>query len=184
MNPSMIDRGIREAERTMGTSADFDAIYDAEFANVLRFTTARLGRGEGEEVTADVFHAAALAFADGQSDRVTGAWLMTVARNKVVDRWRREERRRSRAHLIWSRDDAIEPFPDHWSRAATRRSVLDVLERLPKRYRSLLVAHYVDEMSVPDIADATGGSVRSIESALARARRAFRSEYRRQEASA
>jgi RNA polymerase sigma-70 factor (ECF subfamily) len=110
---------------------------------------------------------------------------MAVARNKVIDRWRREERRRARAHLVWSRErDEVDPFPDHWSRDATRRTVLDVLDRLPGRYRSLLVAHYVDEMTVPDIADATGGSVRSIESALARARRAFRDEFRRQEASA
>jgi RNA polymerase sigma-70 factor (ECF subfamily) len=176
----MTDRGMREAERAMGTFDAFDAVYDAEFAHVHRYTTSRLGRNDGEEVTADVFHAAALAFADGRGHQVTGAWLMTVARNKVIDRWRREERRRSRAHLIWTSErDAVDAFPDHWSSAATRRSVLDALDRLPRRYRTLLIAHYVDEMSVAEIVATVGGSVRSVESALARARRAFRATYRR-----
>ena len=163
----------------MGTSDAFDAIYDAEFDSIHRFTTSRLGRSDGEEVTADVFHAAALAFADGRGHQVTGAWLMAVARNKVIDRWRRSERRRARAHLIWiSERDAVDPFPDHWSSAATRRDVLAALDVLPRRYRTLLIAHYVEEMTVAEIVDALGGSVRSIESALARARRAFRAAYR------
>lgn len=182
MNPPMTDAGIRETDLAMDMSAAFDAVYDAEFANVYRFATNRLGKEDGEDVTADVFHAAALAFADGHGERVTGAWLMTVTRNKVIDQWRRQERRRARAHLIWTREaDAIDAFPDYWSRSATRRSVLDALDRLPQRARVLLIARYVDEMSVPDIAHEMGASIRSVESALARARRAFRAAYDRLE---
>jgi RNA polymerase sigma-70 factor (ECF subfamily) len=182
MNPSMKDVGMREADSAMDTTATFDAIYDAEFTNVYRFATNRLGRDDGEEVTADVFHAAALAFADGHGERVTGAWLTAVARNKVIDRWRRHERRRARAHLVWTREaDAIDASTDHWSRSVTRRSVLDALDELPEHARCLLIFRYVDEMSVPDIAEATGASIRSVESALARARRAFRAAYDRLE---
>lgn len=159
----------------------FEELYRAEFDHVYRYATTRLGRSDGEEVTADVFHAAAIAFADGDGDTITGAWLMAVTKNKVVDRWRRAERRRARAHLTWSRNDTVEPFPDHWSRAATRVHVIEALDQIPDNYRAVLLARHVDEMSVLEVADLLGISVRAAESVLARARRAFRRAYRRLE---
>lgn len=184
MNHLMTHRGTCQTGPAMDRRRPgFDELFDAEFDNIFRYTSARLGRSDGEEVTADVFHAAARAFVDGKGDQVTGAWLMAVAKNKVIDRWRREERRRARAHLVWpTESDAVDPFPDHVQQAATRRTVIDVLEALSRRYRTLLIAHYVDEMSVPRIAELTGQSNRAVESALARARREFRHEFHAQEA--
>ncbi len=166
-----------ERARTNSPIAAFDALYEAEFGSVYRYARARLGQSDGEEVTAEVFHAAALSFADGHSATVTPAWLMAVTRNKVIDRWRRAERRKAKRHLVWTREDDAVEFPAHWTESGIRQSVLAALDRMKPRHRTLLILHHVDGMSVPEIADALDDSTRSIESALARARTSFRRHY-------
>lgn len=161
----------------MPDSAAFDELYDAEFGTVHRYATVRLGRSEGEEVTSEVFHAAALAFADGHPDTVTPAWLMAVTRNKVIDRWRKAERRKAKRHLVWTREEDAVEFPHDWTRHPTRDAVLAALDQMTPRHRTLLVLHHVDGMSVPEIAASLEESRRSVESAIARARSSFRRHY-------
>lgn len=176
MNPAMLEsRMDADPRRTRPDTVAFDALYEAEFGSVFRYARARLGRSDGEEVTSEVFHAAALAFSDGNGARVTPAWLMAVTRNKVIDRWRRAERRKAKHHLVWTREEA--EFPDHWTQSATRDAVLAALDRMKPRHRTLLILHHVDGMSVPDIAAALGESTRSVESAVRRARASFRRHY-------
>lgn len=171
--------------RVAGSTRSADALerlYRQNVRVVYAYATARLGRSGGEDVTGEVFHAAAVAFADGRSAQVTPAWLMTVARNKVIDRWRRAERRMARAHLLDAADDPPDPLAltlDH----ERRDRVLDALSALNRRHRMLLVLHYLETMSTPDIAAALGTTQASIESALARARARFRKEYERGSAS-
>jgi RNA polymerase sigma-70 factor (ECF subfamily) len=178
MKPVMLDQRMgAKIERKQSSNASFDALYDAEFGSVYRYARARVGHSDGEEVTAEVFHAAALAHADGQGSTVTPAWLMAVTRNKVIDRWRRAERHKAKRHLVWPREkDAVE-FPEHWTQSGTREAVLGALDQMKTRHRTLLILHHVDGMSVPEIASALDESTRSVESALARARSSFRRNY-------
>lgn len=157
---------------------EFERIYDDHVETVLRFATKRLGKSLGEEVTAEVFHAAVIAFQSGQARNVTPAWLMAVARNKVVDQWRKAERRKAKSHLLRG---AVVEFPDRWSDASNRDAVRAALGELPPAQRALLILRHVDGMSVPELARASGKSVRATESSLARARKAFRKHYQRME---
>lgn len=158
--------------------ARFEAVFRANVHDVHRYATSRLGAAEGEDVTADVFHAAAVAFSDGRESQVTPAWLMAVTRNKVIDRWRKAERRNALAHFVRPRKDDMVTFPDDWAARPDREAVLAALDQLNPRHRSLLVLHYVDGMPAREIADVLGTSVSAVESRLARARRAFRTHYR------
>lgn len=179
MNPVMLNRCMDiESEETRSRTVAFDALYEAEFGSVFRYARARLGRSDGEDVTAEVFHAAALAFADGHASTVTPAWLMAVTRNKVIDRWRRAERRKAKRHLVWARDEEAVEIPDQLTRAATRDAVLAALDQLKPRHRTLLILHHVDGMPVPEIAAALDESTRAVESAIRRARESFRRHYR------
>lgn len=178
MKPVMLDERMgANRERKRSPTASFDALYDAEFGSVFRYATARLGRSDGEDVTAEVFHAAALAYADGRESAVTPAWLMAVSRNKVIDQWRRAERHKAKRHLAWAREEDAVEFPERWAHSGTREAVLDALDGMKMRHRTLLILHHVDGMSVPEIATATDESTRSVESALARARASFRRNY-------
>src|SRR3712207_1533234 len=52
-----------------------------------------------------------------------------------------------------------------------------VMRELPPDYQAVLSLRYLDDLSVPEVADALGRSVHATESLLVRARRAFRTSY-------
>jgi len=158
----------------------FEQLYRRHVGEVYAYAFARVGRSTAEDITAEVFHAAARAARSGQREVLTPAWLMTVVRNKVIDHWRRDQRRRAKLHLLWSGKEASEPGAIA-DAAATREAVLTALDRLPQHHRMFLMMHYVDGISVPELAGLIGKSVAATESVLARARRAFKEHYSREE---
>ena len=156
---------------------EFEALYNEMLPAIYRYTTARLGTSAGEDVTADVFHAAASAVRAGNGDSITPAWLMAVAKNKVIDQWRKTERRSRVAHLVTprARDTFVASAEDEASFRSSE--VMATLDNLPTRYRTLLMLRYVDDLSVAELARQTGLSESATESALARARKAFRTAF-------
>ncbi len=162
------------------TESEFEQLFRTHFAHVYNYARARVGPDDAEDVAAECFQAAAIAWDDGRSDEITPAWLTSVAHNKVVDRWRRSAVLRSKWHLVRA---AVEEFePDAVSgallAAPTRSAVLDALDQLQPNQRALLVLHHVDGMSTKAIAAELGMSPVAVDSALARARRSFRRLYR------
>lgn len=160
----------------------FEAVFRAHFAEVYRYTRVRLGASDGEEVAAACFQAAAERFAEGRGDEVTIGWLMTVARNKVIDHWRRSTTRRERAHLV-AVDEPRDDIAELIARSARRDAVLAALDQLSQRHRALLVMSHVDGRSSREIAEMLDLSSVAVDSALSRARTAFRRAYREPEAS-
>jgi RNA polymerase sigma-70 factor (ECF subfamily) len=150
-------------------------IYWAEVGRVHGFARSRVGESEAEDITSEVFHAAALAARDGRMEQVTPSWLMAVARNKVIDRWRMAARRKAKLHLLATEDTTL---PPNWTADERRADVLAALDRLKPRHRTLLILHHVDGMSIRDLAEAADQSQHAVESALARARLAFRRCYK------
>jgi len=165
----------------MDDARRFEALFQDNVRIVNAFASARLGRDAGEDVTSEVFHAAVVAYRSGRADEVTTPWLIAVARNKVIDRWRSAGRRKARAHLIQQRDEAIS-FPADWADDCRRDAVFDALSAVSERHRMLLILHHVDGLPIAEIADAFGQSDASVESALARARQSFRRHYRGEQA--
>lgn len=159
------------------TLARLEEIYRANVRRVYGFAHHRVGDGDAMDVVSETFHAAALAVRDGRIDQVTTAWLMAVARNKIADHWRRAYRRKARLQLIRPPPEDLVAFPDHWHEDPRRPEVIAALDRIRDDQRSLLVLHHVDGMSVAELAELTGRSPSAVESALARARRAFRRMY-------
>ena len=175
----MIDIDPTSDASVQASVSSFERLYDEHLPMVYRYTTARLGRSEGEDAAADVFHAAAVAWRDGRGETVTTAWLMAVAHNKVVDRWRRAERRSARAHLVAVDAERADDLPFEMREPGMRDEVLAILDGLKPNHRALLILHYVDGMSAPTIAADLELGVPAVESTLARARRAFKREYDR-----
>ena len=81
--PPAVDHGTRLLE-----------IYDDAVGEVFTYLRARCGnRAVAEDLTADTFLAAVGQIRSGRVDRVTIAWLIGIARHKLVDEWRRTARR-------------------------------------------------------------------------------------------
>ena len=151
-------------------------LFDAELAAVHGFVLARCGSSAvAEDVTGEVFVAAAERVAQGRGDEVTAAWLTTVARRRLIDHWRRSgTRRRTIESLALVRQvPPTEPDGDDGR-------VLAALSSLPDRQRAALALRYLEEFSVSEIADALGIRYPAAESLLARARRSFARAWREQ----
>lgn len=126
-----------------------------------------------EELTGRTFVRATTACTTGNVDEPTVAWLITIARNLLVDHWRREavaERVRG----------AVEPIgrpADPWNAVLDASRAESLLAELKPDHRSALTLRYLDDLPVNDVADALGRSVHATESLLVRARAALRQGY-------
>ena len=111
-------------------------------------------------------------------DEVSTAWLIGIARHKLVDHWRRIERESRRLHAV--ADDptvAASRGDDPWDVHVDVLAARDTLEQLGAHHRSALTLRYLDGLPVPDVADVLGRTVHATEALLVRARRAFRAIY-------
>ena len=126
-----------------------------------------------EDLTAETFLAAVQAIQRGSVPDLTIAWLIGVARHKLVDHWRRQAREESGLRLL-EEDDVEEDDVDlRFDRAQARA----VLATLGPHHRSALTLRYLDELSVPEVAEHLGRTLHATEALLVRARNAFRVAY-------
>jgi RNA polymerase sigma-70 factor, ECF subfamily len=154
-------------------------IYRAALPQVYGYLLPRCGSAAvAEDLTADVFMAAVAAVRQGQVRRVTVAWLVGVARHKLVDHWRRVAReRRGLAAVERDQDDLDDP----WEEVLDMQAAHAALVRLSAPQRLALSLRYLDGLSVPEVAEHIGRSVHATETLLVRARAALRRVYRQEE---
>jgi RNA polymerase sigma-70 factor, ECF subfamily len=156
-------------------AADLLALYDRAIDEVYRYLHTRCGgRQLAEDLCADTFLAAVGQIQRGAVDQVTVAWLIGIARHKLVDHWRRVDRRREAAT-----DDVpdVADAADVWDVTVDRHQVETVMAELGPHHRSALVLRYFDGLPVPDVAEHLGRTVHATEALLVRARRQFRTTY-------
>jgi len=152
-------------------TASFTSLYEAHADTVLSYVNRRCrDRSLAEDITQDVFVAAVMTFDD--ADPIGTRWLLRVARNRLVDLWRRDQCRAAKYQLLRN------GYTEGGSEGATldRLTVEAALERLPADHRLVLTRHYCEGQSVAEIAMETGRSNKSIEGLITRARRSMRGE--------
>jgi RNA polymerase sigma-70 factor (ECF subfamily) len=154
----------------------FRSFYDAVLPRVYSYLLFRCGGNApvAEDLTQTVFLAAVRELRSGRRIEHPNAWVMGIARHKLVDHYRSLEREERRLRLVWSADEP-EPALDE---RLDREIVLKVLGDLPAAQRGALVLRYFDDLPVAEVALALGKSVHATESLLARGRAAFRRRYR------
>ena len=147
------------------------AIYDRALPQVYGYVVRRCGiEALAEDLTAEVFMAAAAALLDGSVGDIGVGWLIGTARHKLVDHWRRNERQRTALSLVATDDHEPDPNDEPISTAHTH----EVLDHLRAEHRSALTLRYIDGLPVGQVAEVLGRSVHATESLLQRAKTAFR----------
>jgi RNA polymerase sigma-70 factor, ECF subfamily len=152
------------------------ALYDRAVAEVYAYLRARCGNRQlAEDLTADTFLAAVGQIRRGAVEQVTVAWLIGIARHKLIDHWRRAARRLEAEPLP---DEAGAPVTDEpWDVVIDRHRVGSVMASIGPHHASALTLRYLDDLSVPDVARCLGRTVHATEALLVRARSAFRTAY-------
>ncbi len=153
--------------------ADLLALYDDALPQVYGYLLHRCRNSNvAEDLTAETFMAAVESIGRGAVADVTTAWLVGIARHKLVDHWRRLERDARNLRAIDTPTD-----DDPWDSELDGFAARDTLDRLGAHHRSALTLRYVDDLSVPQVAALLDRTVHATEALLVRARRAFREIY-------
>jgi RNA polymerase sigma-70 factor (ECF subfamily) len=159
-----------------GQGAELLVLYDDALPEVFGYLASRCGSDSvAEDLTSETFLAAADATRRGSVPDLTVAWLIGVARHKLVDHWRRREREDRAFRAV--RDPDPEPERDDWDVRFDAMIAQQVLAGLGAHHRSALTLRYLDDLPVHDVADHLGRTVGATEVLLVRARAAFRTSY-------
>jgi len=131
---------------------------------------------EAEDIMQDVFYQFVAGYDTIQSlDRVT-SWLFSVARNKIIDRYRKESSRPQKAEFSSPsgfEDDAPltlqDILPDLGNspdevllREAMWDAIMDALGELPEDQREIFIQNEIEEKSFREIAEASGVSINTL----------------------
>jgi len=131
---------------------------------------------EAEDILQDVFYQFIAGFETIESlDRVT-SWLYSVARNKIIDRYRRDAARPKRTdfELLAGKDDDApltlqEILPDLDNspestllREAIWDEITDALAELPADQREIFILNEIEEKGFREIAEETGVSINTL----------------------
>jgi RNA polymerase sigma factor (sigma-70 family) len=141
--------------------------------------------GDAEDILQDVFYELTEAYRLMKPIEQVGAWLYRVARNRIIDRFRRKKPAADVPNEEGApRFEDLLPSPDAGPEAMYARGVLleeldAALEELPEEQRDVFIAHEMDGRSFKRLADDTGLSVNTL---LSRKRYAILHLRRRLEA--
>lgn len=129
-------------------------------------------QGDAEDILQDVFHEFVQAYRLPAPIEQVSAWLFRVARNRIIDRFRKR-REQPLTDLVDDADDAeyrldlALPATDAGPEAVYARSVLlealqDALNELPADQRDVFVAHELEGRSFKELASESGVGVNTL----------------------
>ena len=160
----------------------FARFYDRASREVYRYLCrAVLGnRSLAEDLTQETFMSVVAAIHAGRAELESMPWVIGVARHKLIDHYPRAESEQRRMALVWAGRSGAEEDVDLDREDPSR--VVEMLRELSPSHRLVLALHYVDELSVDEIAKLLQRSVHATESLLVRARRSLAASQRKSDA--
>jgi RNA polymerase sigma factor (sigma-70 family) len=167
----------------MGTTLTSNALMverDKRIAETVSRERGRLGNfirrrvpdpAEAEDILQDVFHEFVAAYRLPEPIEQVGAWLFGVARNRIIDRFRKKREQplpevtAGEDPEIWL--DQVLPSADDGPEAAYAQAVLleelsAALAELPEDQRAVFIAHELDGRSFRELAAETGTGVNTL----------------------
>ena len=148
-------------------------LYDRALPEVYGYLVHRCGSAVvAEDLASETFMAAVSAVQTGRVPNLTVAWLIGVARHKLVDHWRRQARDDAKLALAADAESV-----DDWDEQLDLIRAHEVLAGLGPHHRLALTLRYLDGLPVAEVASLLDRTVHATEALLVRARLAFRRAY-------
>src|SRR5215472_4792234 len=149
-----------------------------EEGRLRNFIRRRVGdESEAEDILQDVFYELVEAYRLMRPIEQVGAWLFRVARNRIIDRFRKKKPEPFSAgrNAQGGEDDSspslsleeLLPSPDAGPEAAYARSILleeldAAIDDLPEEQREVFVTHEIEGKSFKELAAETGVGVNTL----------------------
>ena len=130
---------------------------------------------DAEDILQDVFYQLVETYRLMKPIEEITAWLFTVARNKITDRFRKKKPESLDKQLTYTKEEEGEmlnlsdilPSSDESQdmamlRTAVMEELEDALDELPKDQRDVFLLHEIDRKSFKEISELTGTSVNTL----------------------
>ncbi len=166
-------------EAAVGLDPDsFRAFYDEALPHVYGYFLHRCGGSTvvAEDLTQETFLAAVTALRKDRRVATPIAWIYGIARHKLLDHYRRQERIDRPLAVASPADERAEELVAGDTEEVRERATA-ALASVAASQRAALVLCYVDGYSVPETARLLGKSAEAVESLLARGRQSFKRSY-------
>jgi RNA polymerase sigma factor (sigma-70 family) len=150
-------------------------VVEREYARVRRFIRGRVAdRDDAEDILQEVFYELVEAYRVMRPVEQVSAWLFRVARNRMIDLFRRKKREASRSEPQHVNEegktlqiDDMLPSPDAGPDAAYIRNTLadeldTALDELPEEQREVFIAHELMGYSFKEISAQTGVNLNTL----------------------
>lgn len=155
------------------------AAYDSLLPRVYGYLIRRCDRQAlAEDLTAETMLAAVDAIRRNRAPSISAAWLIGIARHKLVDHWRRQAREERGLRTVALDVETIE---DPWDLELDALRARAALRQLGPHHQLALTLRYLDDLPVAAVADLLDRGIHATEGLLVRARAAFRRAYEEQE---
>lgn len=157
---------------TTAPAAAFTALYDAAYADLLRFAQRRVDPAQAEDVVAEAFLVAWRRYDDlppGPDD--ARAWLFGIARGVILNTHRTARRQRALAVRLADPPAGAGAADDL---LAQQIDLARAWKRLPDSHQEALALAVLDDLSAPLAAAVLGITPVAFRLRLSRARRALR----------
>jgi len=150
-----------------------EAVRD-ERVRLRNFIRKRVGdAADAEDLLQDVFYEFVQAYRLMKPIEQAGAWLFRVARNRIIDFYRKRRTDPLRESPAFAQNEGsltledLLPSPDSGPEAKFLQSLLleeleDALEDLPEEQREVFIAHELEGRSFKELAAETGVSVNTL----------------------
>jgi RNA polymerase sigma-70 factor, ECF subfamily len=175
----------RSAEFGATPALDLDALYRAHASTVARWANRLAGPGgDVDDLVHDIFLVAGQRLSEFRGEAKVTTWLYRITERLAMERRRRDRFRRwlsrVRSSDIERALSPSQPTPvDALERRQSIETVYRMLDRMPDKYRTVLILFEIEEMSGEQIAALTGQKESTVYVRLHRARARFLDEMKR-----
>jgi RNA polymerase sigma factor (sigma-70 family) len=159
-------------ENRSRAAATADAAFRSERKRIFEFIRRRVRtKADAEDILADVFYQLAASTGVTEPIEKITSWLFTVARNKIIDWYRKRRpesfRQREDENMLPMNLEDILFDPGQNPDVLYERSLLwtelaDALEDLPDEQRDVFIMHELEGKSFKEIAEITGEPVNTL----------------------
>lgn len=155
----------------------FNEIYNLYIDKIYRFVFLKIGSQEtAEDISSDVFTRFWLSLDRGEEIKNPQAFVYQIARNLVSDHYRQNKVK----FVPVQNCQEIEDNRVNLEEEALSKSDFDriklALNKIKPEYQDLIIFHYLDELSVPEIAKIINKSEGNVRVALHRSLNALKKE--------
>jgi len=169
---------MKEEERilidavTLEKQSATDATFRSERKRLFDFIRRRVrSEADAEDILADVFYQMVVSYSVTEPIEKMTSWLLTVARNKIIDWYRKRKpeafrQRDDENRMPLNLEDILyDPGqnPDVlYARSMLWTELAGALDELPEEQREVFVMHELDGKSFKEIAEITGEPVNTL----------------------